>query len=102
MIFERTSAAPGRRTLIALSRTGAVHAIARAVLFTLAATALLGSYSGTLAAAQTVQNSTTAFEYDAVGNRTRICCVPRFRRIFSRFSVVRFWPGRAYFSAFAS
>jgi RHS repeat-associated protein len=58
--------------LSALSRAGAMRAIARALLFTLAGTPLLGSYSGTLATAQTVQNSTTTFEYDAVGNRTRI------------------------------
>jgi YD repeat-containing protein len=51
------------------------------------------------------------YGYDSVGRLSGVtstlaapwsCCVPRLRRIFSRFSVVRFRPGRAYFSAFAS
>ena len=44
---------------------------------------------------------------DALGHvtrfeRQRTCCVPRSRRIFSRFSVVRFRRGRADFSTLAS
>ncbi|MES2934551.1 MAG: RHS repeat-associated core domain-containing protein [Pseudomonadota bacterium] len=58
-------AAPPRHSLT-------MRAITSAVLFTLIYTPILGSFSGTVAAAQTVQNTTTSYQYDANGNLTQI------------------------------
>ncbi len=49
-----------------------MRAIASTVLFTLTATPLLGGITGTLAAAETVQNTTWQYQYDANGNLTQI------------------------------
>ncbi|MFJ2988645.1 RHS repeat-associated core domain-containing protein [Collimonas sp. NPDC087041] len=49
-----------------------IKTLVSAVLFTLSYSPLLGSLNGTLAAAQAVQNTTTSYEYDAMGNRTKI------------------------------
>ena len=49
-----------------------IKTLVSAVLFTLAYSPLLGSLNGTTAVAQTVQNTTTSYEYDAMGNRTKI------------------------------
>ncbi|MFJ2988636.1 RHS repeat-associated core domain-containing protein [Collimonas sp. NPDC087041] len=49
-----------------------IKTLVSAVLFTLAYSPLLGSVNGTVAAAQAVQNTTTSYEYDAMGNRTKI------------------------------
>ena len=49
-----------------------VRAIASAVLFTLGYTPIAGSITGTLAAAQTAQTTTTSYQYDANGNLTQI------------------------------
>lgn len=47
-------------------------ALVSTILFALAYSPLLGSLNGTLAMAQVVQNTTTSYEYDAMGNRTKI------------------------------
>jgi RHS repeat-associated protein len=49
-----------------------MRAIASALIFTLTYTPILGAISGTAAAAQTVQTSTYAYQYDANGNVTQI------------------------------
>jgi RHS repeat-associated protein len=49
-----------------------IKTLVSAVLFTLAYSPLLGSLNGTTASAQAVQNTTTSYEYDAMGNRTKI------------------------------
>jgi RHS repeat-associated protein len=51
---------PGRKTILS------------AILFTLTCSPLLGTLNGTVAMAQAVQNTTTSYEYDAMGNRTKI------------------------------
>ncbi|MFJ2986825.1 RHS repeat-associated core domain-containing protein [Collimonas sp. NPDC087041] len=49
-----------------------IKTLVSAVLFTLAYSPLLGSVNGSVAQAQTSQNTTTSYEYDAMGNRTKI------------------------------
>ncbi|HWX02772.1 RHS repeat protein [Collimonas sp.] len=49
-----------------------IKTLVSAVLFTLAYSPMLGSVNGTAALAQAVQNTTASYEYDAMGNRTKI------------------------------
>ena len=51
-----------------MNRNLAVRAVVNALIVVLAYSPVLGSVSGTLAAAQTVQNTTYRYQYDAVGN----------------------------------
>ncbi|WP_230427212.1 RHS repeat-associated core domain-containing protein [Collimonas humicola] len=55
-----------------ISQQPGIKPLLSAVLFTLAYSPLLGSVTGTRAVAQTSQNTTTSYEYDAMGNRTKI------------------------------
>ncbi|WP_211441782.1 RHS repeat protein [Collimonas humicola] len=55
-----------------MGKQAGIKTLASAVLFTLAYSPLLGSVNGTTALAQAVQNTTTSYEYDAMGNRTKI------------------------------
>jgi len=55
-----------------MGKQAGIKALVSAVLFTLAYSPLLGSLNGTTALAQVVQNTTTSYEYDAMGNRTKI------------------------------
>jgi RHS repeat-associated protein len=55
-----------------MTRHPLVRAIAGALVFTLAYTPVLGSMTGTVAAAQAVQNSTYSYQYDTAGNLTQV------------------------------
>lgn len=49
-----------------------VKAIVSAVIFTLTYSPVLGGFTGTVATAQATQNTTSNYEYDALGNQTKI------------------------------
>ncbi len=55
-----------------MGKQASIKTLVSAVLFTLAYSPLMGSVNGTAALAQAVQNTTTSYEYDAMGNRTKI------------------------------
>ncbi|WP_211443568.1 RHS repeat protein [Collimonas humicola] len=55
-----------------MGKQAGIKTLVSAVLFTLAYSPLLGGVNGTAALAQAVQNTTTSYEYDAMGNRTKI------------------------------
>src|SRR5471032_860543 len=55
-----------------MNRRLIVRAIVGALLTTITYTPILGSFTSTIAAAQTVQNTTSNFVHDAMGNLTQV------------------------------